>query len=108
MSLTVAEKYNLRIFLVTIYGPQANYWPLNDEMFNLTYKLLSESKKCSDVMDLVPRPMPIGANPAKWLAKEVRSMILRKIKERKGHYAICVKSTSLRMKTEFNLKAAGL
>ncbi len=108
MSLSREEKQNLKLFLVNVYGQQANSWDITDEVFNLTYKMLSESGKCSDVMDLVPRPISVGQNPAKWLTKQVRSMIIRKIKDRKGHYAVCVKTSALKMKTSFLMLDAGL
>lgn len=108
MSLSLEEKQDLKLFLINVYGPQARSWTINDEMFNLTYKMLSESGKCSDVMDLVPRPISVGQNPAKWLTKQVRSMILRKLKDRKGHYAICVKTSALKMKTSFLMIDAGI
>ncbi len=47
MSLTIEEKRNLKTFWISLYGPQANQWPVNADMFDLTYKLLEESKKCS-------------------------------------------------------------
>lgn len=108
MSLSKEEKQNLKSFLVNVYGQQANSWVINDEMFNLTYKMLSESGKCSDVMDLVPRPLAVGQNPANWLTKQVRSMMIRKLKDRKGHYAVCVKTSALKMKTSFLMADAGL
>ncbi|ELK8311092.1 hypothetical protein JKP28_20485 [Vibrio vulnificus] len=108
MSLSVEEKQNLKSFLVNVYGPQANNWKMSDEIFNLTYQMLSESGKCSDVMDLVPRPLAVGQNPTKWLTTQVRSMILRKLKDRKGHYAICVKTSALKFKTSFIMADTGL
>ncbi|HHC7356250.1 TPA: hypothetical protein ACN30S_005022 [Vibrio campbellii] len=108
MSLSIEEKQDLKSFLVNVYGPQARNWAINDEMFNLTYKMLSESGKCSDLMDLVPRPISVGENPAKWLSKQVRSMILRKLKGRKGHYTVCVKTSAIKMKTNFLMIDAGL
>ncbi len=48
MSLTIEEKRNLKTFWISLYGPQANQWPVNADMFDLTYKLLEESKKCTE------------------------------------------------------------
>ncbi len=36
MSLTIEEKRNLKTFWISLYGPQANQWPVNADMFDLT------------------------------------------------------------------------
>lgn len=51
---------NLKLFVVNIYGQQASSSEINDEIFNLTYKMLSESVKCSEIMNLVLRPLSVG------------------------------------------------
>ncbi|WP_219583252.1 hypothetical protein, partial [Vibrio parahaemolyticus] len=88
--------------------PQANQWPVNADMFDLTYKLLEESKKCSDLIDMVPRPMVVGQSPMSWLFSEVRGRLLRTLRNSKEHYVLCVKPASLKMKTQFAMKASGL
>ncbi|WP_257973023.1 hypothetical protein, partial [Vibrio parahaemolyticus] len=108
MSLTIEEKRNLKTFWISLYGPQANQWPVNADMFDLTYKLLEESKKCSDLIDMVPRPMAVGQSPMSWLSSEVRGRLLRTLRNNKEHYVLCVKPASLKMKTQFAMKASGL
>ena len=105
MDLTIEERKQLKGFLANLYGPQVQTWEMNNGVFDLTYKMLSKSERCSDLMDLVPRPMPYGQSAARWLAKEVRKAILRKLKERKEHYTVCVKTLSLSMKTQFYMEA---
>ncbi|WP_219587173.1 hypothetical protein, partial [Vibrio parahaemolyticus] len=105
---TIEEKRNLKTFWISLYGPQANQWPVNADMFDLTYKLLEESKKCSDLIDMVPRPMVVGQSPMSWLFSEVRGRLLRTLRNSKEHYVLCVKPASLKMKTQFAMKASGL
>ncbi len=102
------EKDNLRAFLVVLFKEKAIGWPMNHKMFNLTYELISESSACSNAMDYVPRPMPLGQQPIKWISKEVRSMFLRNLKNNKNHYAICLKGVAYRMTRRFDAAAQGL
>jgi hypothetical protein len=108
MDLNMQEQKDLKVFLANIFGAQVNRWPMNGKMFNLTYEMLAESSKCSSAMDFVPRPMPIGASPIKWLTKQAKDVFLRQLRSNKDHYTICVKATSLKMKTKFHMVASGL
>ncbi len=102
------EQQDLREFLASLFGPQANGWPMNDGIFNLTYELVSESSACSDIMDYVPRPLPPGREPIKWLTKQVRETFLRALKDRKEHYVACLKAAAYRMKFRFVEAAMGI
>lgn len=108
MDLTQIEKQDLRTFLSTVYGPQANSWNINASVFNQTYKMLHESRKCSDLMDLVPRPMAPGQAPIKYIAKNVRGILLRKLKDNKQHYKVCIGTSALKAKTKIHMAAMGL
>lgn len=108
MTLSEMEKQNLKSFLIDIYGPQVNSWPMNTRIFDLTFELLEQSGECSDLMDLVPRPLPPGKSASKWIKKQVREALLRKLKKRKKHYVACVNTAAWKMKTEFNMAAQGL
>ncbi|PSU34051.1 hypothetical protein [Photobacterium lutimaris] len=103
--LTVNEKHELKAYLTQLWGAEAQLWPMNEQLFDVTYLMLQDSKKCSDLMELVPRPMPVGANPSSWLTKEVRKAIIRKLKDDKQYYFICVQARKLQWKTRF-LEAA--
>ncbi len=99
--MDLQEKEDLRIFLASLYGSQVNTWPMNDEIFNLTYVMISESSACSDAMDFVPRPLPPGREPIKWITQQAREMFLRTLKERKEHYVICLKAAAYSFKFKF-------
>ena len=108
MELSRAEQDVLRAFLASVFGNQANSWPMNDGVFNETYKMLQESRKCSDLMDLVPRPMGVGSAPVKYVKKSVRSILLRKLKNSKNHYKVCVSVSSAKAKSKITMAALGL
>ncbi len=102
------ERQDLKSFLVALYGPQANGWPMNEKIFDLTYELVALSGRCSGVMDFVPRPMPYGINPMRYLKKELREMFLRAISKNKDQYIVCVKGAAGGMSTKFKEAALGL
>src|SRR5690606_20766825 len=108
MDLTQTEKTQLKAFLITVYGPSANAWPMRNEMLNLTFKMLRESRKCSDIMDIVPRPIAFGQPATKWLQKQLRSTLLRKLQDQKKHYAACVSTSAWKMRTDFEIVAKEL
>jgi len=101
------ERQDLNDFLVTLYGSRASKWPMNEQIFNLTYRLVAESGLCSGMMDFVPRPMPPGASPMRYLAKELRGIFLRTIRQNKRQYISCIKAVALKMKNDFDLAAQG-
>tara|TARA_B110000211_G_C13913502_1_gene479417 strand:- start:38 stop:358 length:321 start_codon:yes stop_codon:yes gene_type:complete len=102
------EQDDLRGFLVSLFGNQAQAWPMSDKMFNLTFELLAESASCSSLMDLVPRPFPIGGQPISWLKKEIRSAFLRSLKNDSSHYVVCIRAAALQKVREFQLAAMGV
>lgn len=100
MDLTRIEQDNLRAFLAAVYGNQANSWNMNDAVFNQTYFMLLESRKCSDLMDFVPRPMGVGTAPIKYVKKSIRSILLRKLKNNKNHYKVCISTSAVKSKSK--------
>ncbi|XQW86571.1 hypothetical protein ACOYR1_07570 [Thalassotalea piscium] len=108
MDLSQIEKQDLRAFLVTVYGAQAKSWSINGSVFNHTYQMLHESRKCSDLMELVPRPMAPGQAPIKYITKNVRGILLRKLKDNKQHYKVCIGTSALKAKTKIYMAAMGL
>lgn len=108
MRLDLVERQDLKAFLLKVYGPQVNSWPMNDRIFDLTYTMVSESSKCSDLMDLVPRPIAVGQSPIRYLTKQARALILRRLKQREQHYAVCVSTAALRMKIKFQMATSGI
>ena len=105
MEMNSVDQRNLRSFLSKLYGTQVERWPMNAEMFELTHRMLAESSGCSDVMDLVPRPMSPGSSAAKYVSGQARSMFLRELKNREQHYISCVRTAAWKLKILF-LRAA--
>lgn len=102
------ERDDLKEFLVALYGNQANQWPMTESMFDLTFKLISESGSCTRAMDLIPRPAPPTGRPYQWLSKHIRGLFLRELKDNKKQYSICLKATALKMAGEFHMAASGV
>lgn len=108
MDLDMADQGVLRSFLIKLYGSQVNKWPMNEKMFHTTYQLLDVSSKCSDLMDLVPRPYAPGKSAMKYLTKQARSVLLRQLKAREQHYLSCVRTAAFSLKYRFMEVASGL
>ena len=106
--LDMHEQQDLKEFLVALFGRQAQGWPMNEGIFNLTYELIQESGTCSDLMDLVPRPHGYFSNPISWMKKQARETFLRVLKDRKDHYVVCVKSAAIKMVRRFQMAAVGV
>ena len=102
------ERQDLKDFLVELYGNKANGWPMNEQIFNLTYELVVESGLCSGMMDLVPRPMPPGVSAMKYLAKQARGIFLRMISQNKQQYVVCVNQVARNMASRFIEAALGV
>ncbi len=106
--LDTHEQQDLKEFLVALFGNQAQGWPMNEGVFNLTYELVQESSSCSDLMDLVPSPHAYFSNPMSWMKKQAREIFLRALKDRKDHYVICLKASAVKMVRQFQMAAAGV
>lgn len=107
MELNKIEQENLKAFLASVYGNQARSWEMNDEVFNQTIYMLQESNKCTDLMDFVPRAMPLGANPISYIKKTARNILLRKLKNSKNQYKVCVSTSAAKFKTKLVLAGLG-
>ena len=106
--MDVRDKDNLKSFLIEVFGPKASRWTMTDRMFELTFELLRSSGSCSDLMDLVPRPYALGKQPIKWLSKEIRGVVVRKLKERQGHYSSCLKTAAWHASHKFEMASQGI
>jgi len=106
--MNLHERQDLKDFLISLYGPKVNKWPMNEQMFNLTYELVALSGRCSGVMDFVPRPMPYGVSPMRYLKKELRGIFLRSISKNKKQYIICLRGVSAGMANKFKEAALGM
>jgi len=101
------ERQDLKDFLVKLFGNKVNGWNMNEGVFNLTYELVAESGLCSGMMDFVPRPMPYGVSPMRYLKKELRGIFLRSISKNKDQYIICIRAAAFKMTTRFQEAAMG-
>lgn len=104
--MTLEEKEYLREFLEGLYGKKVQSWLMDERMFELTMKLISESASCSDLMDLVPRPMSPGKSALKWMKAEARKLFLRQLATRKDHYSVCLKAAAYHMAFDFEMAAS--
>lgn len=106
--MDINDRENLKEFLVELYGAQAKQWSINESVFNLVNKMINESSACSDLMDNVPRPHALGKAPIKYITKEIRSTIIRKLKDRKEHYSACMQVVAVHYKSQVHMSAIGL
>lgn len=106
--MNLHERQDLKDFLSSLYGQQVNKWPMNEQMFNLTYELVALSGLCSGAMDFVPRPMPYGISPMSYLKKELRGIFLRSISKNKKQYIVCIGGAASRMSNKFKEAALGM
>lgn len=106
--MDINDRDNLSEFIVELYGPQARTWTVNEKVFEIIYDMLSESSGCSDLMDIVPRPHALGKAPIKYITKEVRSSIIREIKDRKRHYTVCIKYVAANYRSKIQMSAMGI
>ena len=106
--MDINDRDNLKEFVSELYGAQSRSWSMNEKVFDIVYKMLNESSACTDLMDLVPRPHALGKAPIKYLTKEIRSSVVRKLKQRKEYYSSCLKVIALNYKTHIQLAAMGL
>jgi hypothetical protein len=106
--MDVRDRENLKEFLIEVFGSKASRWTMTDRMFELTFDLLNSSGNCSDLMDLVPRPYAIGKEPIKYLSGQIRSSFVRKLKERKRHYSVCMNTAAWHSSHRFEMASQGM
>lgn len=106
--MDINDREYLKEFLVELYGAQAKRWSMNEKVFAVVQRMINESSACSDLMDIVPRPHAIGKAPIKYITKEIRSAVIRKLKERKEHYSSCMRVVGAHYKTQVYMSALGL
>lgn len=100
---------NMHKILSKWYGPNANSWLINDDLVLLVAKMILESKNCTKVFNLVPRPSgPIGA------ARSLTSVAISEIKSIVKNFAddeysiACLKSVALHRKFEIEMARDGI
>jgi len=108
MELKYYDAERLRSFLVRLYGAQANAWPMNEKVFNLTYGLISSSAECSSSMSLVPMPVNPFSNALKSIGKQAAKKFIKALDDDGKHFVACLKVAAYKNLTAFQLAAQGL
>ena len=99
--ITIDEKNELREILAKFYGDQTKNWGVTIKTFEVLERLISKTRACDNLMDLVPRPFGAGS-VVSWGKKQVRQIVMRKLKSNEGkHYIACMKATAASMRTDF-------
>jgi hypothetical protein len=107
-SITKEEVQETREVLSQFYGPVANYWEINIQVYEVLGRLIAESRKCTKAMHLVPRPWDLS-NPIKWSQKQIRQAIIRYFKTPEGrHYITCIKVSASNFRVDFDMASQGL
>lgn len=106
-SISEQEKQDIRELLATIFGDDALTWNINLRVLQLFGELLQSSGRCSRYMDKVPRPYYFGSS-IKWASKQVRTAVIRHLRNGGRHYLICLRAAGLSRKTDFVLASRGL
>jgi hypothetical protein len=102
------NKSDLKEFLVSVFGVQAQSWNMNEEVFNLTHEFVRKTGKCSSAIDTVPNPMGPGQSAYSYLSSLARGYFLKYINQNKEQYVICTTSIARDMVRRFQLASMGL
>ena len=106
--LTQQEKQDLQDILVKLYGNQARQWEPEIKTFQIMGAMIEKTKKCSDLMDMIPRPFG-GSSAINWGRKQMRDFLIRKFKGRDGRFYIsCLNTTKYVYRARLQSSAMGL
>ncbi len=99
--ITEDEAQEMRRILEKLFGPQVQGWAITFATYDTLGGLIIESRQCTQAMHLVPRPYDFSS-PLKWTQKQVRQALRRYLGTPEGkHYLLCMRTTALKMKTQF-------
>lgn len=102
------EQEDLAAILSRIYPPAlVARWQINEEMAEILLEMSSELGNCSKLMALVPRPLPPGHRPLRYLAGEARRMLLRQLRD-DDTYLSCVRVGAAAYRSKFEAANLGL
>ncbi|AMO78254.1 MULTISPECIES: hypothetical protein [Pseudomonas] len=101
-----ADEQALKEVLVTWYGPQAQYWNINQAVLELVIEMVREMDNCSAAMDYIPQPINFG-NPLSQLAKSQLKRFIARLKDNDRTYLICARHTLLHFKSPLAIAAMG-
>ena len=107
MDLTEAEKEDLRKILVALFGQfNVENWGINYQTLEQLTEMISTTKACSRLIDLVPRPAGWMPGVA-YIRRELRN-IARRMVSNKGEYQMCINAAYLRYRRQFDLLGQGI
>lgn len=102
------EQEDIRAILTRIYPPAVvGRWEINDQVAETLLQMSAELTNCSKLMSLVPRPLPPGARPLQYIAKEARSALVRQLRDDET-YLSCVRIGSAAYRSKFEAASLGL
>lgn len=102
------EQEDIRHILSRVYSPAiAGRWEINDRVAETLLEMSSELSNCSKLMGLVPRPMPPGGRPLRYISKEARKALIRQLKEDET-YISCVKVGAAAYRSQFEAASMGM
>ncbi len=106
MEPTESEQHDLRMALTAIYGPQnVDKWKMKYEMLEVLAGLVSKSRDCSKLIDMVPRPA--GWMPGvSYIRRQLREMARRALTHR-GVYELCANTSALALRSRFSTIGQG-
>lgn len=103
VTLTEEDKALIRAYLITIYNGQAKTWTINSKVAAVVEVMLRESKKCSESMDIVPRPHNITNTGLNYVRNQLlgiaKRTTQRHIFEIDRQYILCSKFLKLAYRT---------
>lgn len=112
VTLTEDDKALIRAYLNTIYDGQAANWTINDKVAGVVEVMLRESEKCSENMDIVPRPHNITKAGLNYIRKQLLGIAKRTTKRHlydiKKQYVLCSKVLKLVYRTPLAMARSGL
>lgn len=84
--------------------------PINEDVVRVVGEMVAESLKCSQWLDLVPKPVaPVGPRPGiKWSIKQIRKLGIALVQSEKEHALPCSKVSALKFRTRLEQAQAGV
>jgi hypothetical protein len=102
------EQEDLKAILSRIYPPAlVARWDMNEQMAETLLEMSSELTNCSKLMALVPRPLPPGGRPLRYIASEARRQLLNQLRD-DDTYLSCVKVGAASYRSKFEAASMGL
>ena len=102
------EQEDIRKILSRVYSPEiAGRWVINDLMAETLLEMSSQLSNCSKLMDLVPRPLPSGSRPLRYISREARKALIRQLKDDET-YITCIIAGAAAYRSKFEAASLGL